>query len=301
MTESKFHSAAAEQAAADILAAFEHPEDLPAKLAHIALAAGGRHVDGYSWGNQLLVALRGYTDAAGFKQWLTFGRCVERGQKAFPILAPIKRQFTATDVDPDTGKETKRRVSYIVGWRDVGVFGLEQTKVINEEKWEAYQGRAADAQRVIERTPFFDAAVRMGFTVHADGRLLDCGAAGCYMPGFDAITLAVENLLVAAHELAHGVDDKLGTLTRRYGQQPDNEIVAELAGSIILQTMGLKGDADLGACYQYIKHYAQGDVIQAAAKLLNRTMAVVQVILQTIEDPDASLPWEGQEAAQDCA
>ena len=298
---SKFHTAAAEEAAARILDQFENPESLPEKLSQMVLAAGGRHCDKYSWGNQLIVAIMGYSDAAGYKQWRNvYGRQVDKGQRGFPILAPIKRSFTATERDPETGAETQRRVTYITGWKDVKVFGEEQTTVCDEAKWERHQGKAAESQRIIEASPLYEAAVRMGAKVAASGHLAAHGILGCYSPTTSEIKLAVENMSTFAHELVHFIDDRLGNLTRRWGQQPDNEIVAELGGAIILTAMGLEHEADLGGCWEYVSRYTtkdEPDPLAAAAKLLNRTLEAVSLILQAIADPAAEFPWTEEEAA----
>ena len=38
-------------------------------VANLFLQGSGKHCDGYSWNNRLLVAMMGYTDTMGFKQW----------------------------------------------------------------------------------------------------------------------------------------------------------------------------------------------------------------------------------------
>jgi len=288
----KFHTEAAQQAADEILRAFQDPDSLPEKLGNVVLHSGGAHSARYSFGNQFLVFIRGYSDAAGYKQWLKYGRQVRKGEKAFPILAPVKRTFTDRD---DEGNETKR--SFIAGWKDVKVFGLEQTDIVDEEKWEKFQGLDAEARETVakvESSPFAEVAHSWGLAWTANGRLIDIGAAGCYTHG-KGIELAVANLSTAAHELVHAADDKLGTITKRYGQQPDNELVAELGGAICLWAMGLKADADLGGCWEYISGYEKGDTLAAANKLLNRTLAAVAAILACL-DGDAP-PWAAEEAA----
>jgi hypothetical protein len=268
--------------AAKILEAFEHPDELPEKLANVVLANTGRHCDRYSWGNQFLVWIAGYSDAAGYKQWLNeYGRQVRKGEKSFAILAPITQSFWATD--EETGEKVKR--TYIKGWRDVRVFGLEQTDVADAAKWEARNAAAEHNRTVVESAPLYTVATEhYGLHVAANGSLAEAGAAGCYISGLDFIQLGVENLATFAHELIHAVDDRLGNLTKRHGQQPDNEIVAELGGAILLTCMGLDHDADLGGCWQYIKSYGGTDPLRAANTLLNRTLDAVHDVLQALDD-----------------
>ena len=296
--ETKFHSQAAADAAAAIINAFRNPDNLPAKLAQVVLAAGGNHSSKYSWGNQFLVIIHGYSDAAGFRQWQDYGRQVRKGSKAFPILAPIKRTFNKDTTGPD-GTIRTERVSYVAGWKDVKVFGLESTDISDPAKWEKFQGRGAASQRIIEAAPFAVLAGRWGFEVKADGHLINRGALGCYSPDTKQLRLAVANLSTWAHELVHLVDDGLGNMVTRYGQQPDNEIVAELGGAILLATIASRpdagveaSDADLGGCWSYISSYGGGDTLQAAAKLLNRTLEAVSYILEALEDE--TIPAPGQ-------
>ena len=230
------------------------------------------------------MALRGHADAAGFKQWRNdYGRQVREGEKAFPILAPIKRSFNKEDEHGVT-----QRISYIVGWKDVKVFGVGQTDVVDQAKADRHEAKAAESQATIEEFAVVKLLQRWGYTVQANGNLI---YAGCYSPDLDVIQLAVENQATAYHEAVHLADDHLGNMTVRYGQQPDNEIVAELGGAIILAALGLEHDADLGGCWRYISGYAKGDTLQAAAKLLNRTLEAVVVILAGIADPSMDCPW----------
>lgn len=287
MAQQKTYTDEARKAADAVLKAFEDTASLPEKLANVVLSVGGRHADNYSWNNQFLVMIHGYTDAAGYKQWVNeYGRQVRKGERAFPILAPVKRTFTATETDAETGEERKVSRSYIVGWKGVAVFGLEQTDVVDSDRWQKRCSAQAEAQAAVEAEPLFAVAQALGLAVNANGHLYAWGAAGCYRPTRQEIELAVENAATWAHELCHAVDDRLGTLNQRYGQQPDNEIVAELGGAILLTAMGREHEADLGGCWEYIKGYSEGgDTLAAAMKLLNRTLDVVSLILRIYNDP----------------
>src|SRR5689334_19781216 len=88
----------AEEAANDILRAFQSPDQLPGALSQVFVR---RKDDSpcrrWSWRNQLIVAVRGYSDARGFRQWEQVGRRVKKGEKAFRILSPV----TGRVVDED--------------------------------------------------------------------------------------------------------------------------------------------------------------------------------------------------------
>jgi N-terminal domain of anti-restriction factor ArdC len=115
-----FHGQA-EAAAQKIVRAFENANSLPKPLAQIFIRRkDSLHSRKWSWGNQLLVILSGYSDARGFRQWREVGRSVKAGEKALFILGPVKRKVK----DKDTGDEKV----IVVGFKGVPVFGLEQTE-----------------------------------------------------------------------------------------------------------------------------------------------------------------------------
>src|SRR4051794_28838859 len=92
----------AEAAAQKVLLAFEDTNSLPKPLAQIFIRRkDAPHCRRWSWGNQLLVILSGFTDARGFNQWQEVGRSVKKGEKAFYILAPVTQKVK----DKATGEE----------------------------------------------------------------------------------------------------------------------------------------------------------------------------------------------------
>jgi hypothetical protein len=204
-----FYSQAAEEAAAKVLDAFRSPETLPKALATIALPTSETHASGYSLRNQLIVWLFGYTDAAGYKQWLKYGRQVRKGEKAFPVLAPVTASFTKWDEE----KKEDVRVTYIKGWKHVKVFGVEQTDIIDQDKWARYSEAAAANEEFLNTLPWTEVARAWDLATSADGNLAKYGVHGCYRHGV-SVEVAVENLSTWAHEIIHAADDRCGTLTK---------------------------------------------------------------------------------------
>jgi hypothetical protein len=260
----------AEAAARKILRAFEDTNSLPKPLARVFIRRKDRpHCRNWSWGNQLLVILHGYTDARGFRQWEQVGRRVKRGEKAFYILAPVTKKL----LDEETGEE---RV-IVVGFRGLPVFGYEQT-----------EGRPLpsgdpDIEKWLESLPLLDVAKQWGLSVGAyygEGM----GFLGRYRYG-KGIDLGVKNLSAWCHELVHAADDRNGKLKER-GQHWRSETVAELGGAVLLEILGYKEEADLGGCWGYVKHYARQEKMgatEACMKVLDRTCAAVGLILDTAE------------------
>lgn len=258
-----------------ILKAFE-AGSVPKALAQTFITCGGRHCDSYSWTNQMLVALGGYSDAMGFKQWLTVGRCVKKGQKATHILAPCTRKID----DPKTGEKK----TIVTGFRVAVVFGLEQTTVVNDELWAKHNKANAEAENRLEALPLRAVADHWGLTVRPyNGK--GSNALGWYRRG-EAIALGVENLATWAHELCHAADFKNGKLVE-HGQHWRSETVAELGGAILMYCLGYETDADVGGAWEYISKYATTakiEPIKACMDVLRRTCEAVELILKTADE-----------------
>ncbi|KKK76799.1 hypothetical protein LCGC14_2860010 [marine sediment metagenome] len=245
-------------------------------LAQTFITCGGRHCDSYSWMNQMLVALGGYSDAMGFQQWLAVGRCVRKGEKATHILAPCVRKIE----DKATG-ETR---SVVTGFRVAIVFGQEQTDIINTDLWAKHNKANEQAEQFLAELPLRAVAEAWSLSVKPyDGR--KASALGWYRRG-EAIALGVENLATWAHELTHASDYRLGHLVE-HGQHWRSECVAELGGAILMYCLGYETEADLGGAWDYISRYAVSakiEPVKACMDVLKRTCEAVELILQTADD-----------------
>ncbi len=265
----------AEAVAQKIVRLFEDAGSLPKPLAQVFIRRRDRpHCRGWSWGNQLLVILNGYSDARGFRQWQEVGRHVKMGERAFLILGPVTKRLR----DEDTGEESV----IVVGFKALPVFGYEQT--------EGQPLRASDPglDRWVNSLPLLDVARGWGLSVGAvDAAWADF--LGRYRKG-KGIELAVKNLSTWCHELVHAADDRNGGL-KETGQHWRSETVAELGAAVLLEILGLEQDADLGGCWEYIKRYAHQErlgVTEACMKVLDRTCAAVGLILDMAEQIQAA-------------
>lgn len=275
---------AAQQLGEKLIEQFKTPLALPKALAQIFVTGvRGRHADNYSWANQLIVALSGYSDSAGYGQWKDMGRQVCKGETGFWIFKPYLK--TITDRDKDSGEE--RRIQIPIGFGSVKVFGLEQTDVVNEELWAKHRPDDGHIREFLDGLPLKNVAEEWGLklTVYngKDGKPL-----GWYRPSSRAIALGVENVATFAHELIHAADDKLGNLkpTNDRAIRQKEEIVAELGGAILLMAMGFEKEADLGGAWNYINSWsgAEGDhekLVRACNSILNRTCKCVALVLET--------------------
>jgi len=268
---SRFHGKA-KDAADKIIGAFQSGT-LPKALAPIFINRPDEDTPcrKWSWSNQLLTALAGYSDARGYRQWQSVGRHVKKGEKSFQILAPMTKKVERKD--EVTGEVTEAIA--VFGFRAVAVFGAEQT-----EGDPLPEPDPAIAEW-LKNLPLAEVAESWGLSVEAyhgqEGRAL-----GKYRRG-QAIALGVENLSTWAHELCHAADFKTGGLTE-LGQHWRSETVAELGGAILLECLGHPVDADRGGCWRYVKAYADAadiEPIKACQRVLGRTCDAVALILDT--------------------
>lgn len=278
----------AKQVAQNILDAFQRG-DVPKALAQVFIH---RTMDcpaaSWSWRNRLITALQGHYDARGFRQWLSVGRTVKRGSRAFYILGPC----TVKAKKDDDARGIEAGDPILIGFRAIPVFGYAQTEGDPLSDAEALEDDVfIDALPLIEVARSWNLTVSTFNGAHAP-RL------GAYKPG-KAIALGVENLSTWAHELIHAADDRRGTLTRKPGQQLDNETVAEFGATILLECLGYTTDSDRGGAYNYIQRYANEhnrSPINVCTDLIERTCACVALILETAEQIQASEPVASDES-----
>jgi antirestriction protein ArdC len=275
----------ARETADRIVSLFQSPNELPAALAPIFVHRKDcSPCRSWSWSNQMLVALAGFSDARGFRQWEQVERHVKKGEKSFRILSPVVR--TAEKMNKETGQLEK--ITWIAGFTTTPVFGLEQTdgKPLEDDP------ASAKYREMLQNLPFREVADAWGISLETYNGA-GARAAGVYRTRESLLTgekshsiaLGVENLSTWAHELMHAADDRLGNLKRDEAISA-REIVAELGGAILLTIVGRTSDADLGGCWQYVRSYCQAenkDPIVACQKLLDRTCKAIVAILETAE------------------
>jgi hypothetical protein len=256
----------AEEAAKQIVEAFQSPNRLPEPLAQVFVHRNdGSPCRSWSWRNQFIVAIHGHSEARGFRQWEQVGRRVQKGEKAFYILSPV----TKLVVDEDTGE--KKRLFY--GVRGTPVFGYDQTEGDPLPK--------IDSQDWLRTLPLREVADEWGLSVESYN-----GSGGLRLGAYskEGIALGVHNLSTWAHELVHAADDRNGSAAG--SPKWKREVVAELGGATLLCLLGQDHDADLGGCWEYVQRYATphgGDLTEICGTLIERTCEAVALILDTAE------------------
>ena len=240
---------------AGIAAEFTASDSIPAYMASAYIRAPGVPCSSWSWGNRLMTALVGRTDdARGYRQWEKVGRHVKRGAKAFPILAPMT-------VRREPKNEGEEATTAVIGFRAVPVFRVQDT-----------EGDPLPEYVPATIPPLASLAkIRYRNTTH--------GEEGSYNTRTGDITLCTEDPAVYLHELMHRYDFK--THEPRDGQDPEQEIVAELGACVLARMYDVERSAENHMAYiaTYAKAKTPAEVGAACLRMADRVMQAIQMIL----------------------
>ena len=209
--------------------------------------------------NRALMFLSGTQDARGYRQWQQVNRYVKKGSKALYILVPYIKK-----VETNAGEQDA-----LYGFGCKGVFAVEDT---DGEELE-YEGIE------LPQLPLMERAEEWGISVKAIPG--NYRFRGSYSPDRKEIALCTKEESVFFHELAHCSHEKVkGSLIM--GQDPLQEIVAELSANALCRIVGKTGEMFLGNGYKYISRYADKLNISAHSaciKVMNDVEKVLNLIL----------------------
>ena len=212
--------------------------------------------------NRTLVFLSGTKDARGFKQWQKVNRFVKKGSKALYIMVPF--------IKKEKDENEKQRLT---GFGCKSVFRVEDTK-----------GEPLEYEQItLPELPLIQRAEEWGISVRAiPGNYNYYGA---YSPKFQTIELATPGEKTFFHELSHAAHEKIvGKL--KTGQNPLQEIIAELSAQALCRIVGKKETDTTGNSYHYIENYAekiQMNPYTACLKVMSETEKVLNIILNKNE------------------
>jgi len=223
--------------------------------------------------NRIVMFLSGTHDARGIRQWNRENRYVTKGSKAFYILVPNIKKTE----DTETGEEKEM----LVGFLARAVFRYEDT-----------DGEALDYEQIeLPDLPLVERAEEWGLQVKAIPG--DYRYKGYYSSSNKVIALATKEECVFFHELAHCAHERIkGDLQK--GQDPIQEIVAELSSQALCRIVGKTADTYLGNSYRYIEAYAERLNITpytACLKVMSETEKVLNLIVKGGEN-SIDLPAE---------
>ncbi|MGB9793066.1 MAG: ArdC-like ssDNA-binding domain-containing protein [Thermacetogeniaceae bacterium] len=262
-----------------LLAIFESG-DLPAAVARTLIQpvpGYEKPSDKWSLGNKILMLLAGTEDARGFRQWQEVGRRVKKGAKAFYILAPRTKKVKKRVVDPDTGEEREEEQTVLIGFKDIPVFRYEDTEG---------EPLPQPDYRPPEPPPLYEVARKFGVKeityTPFDGR---CYGFYTWGPGGKKIGLHTHDVITWFHELGHTVHGTFRTL--KGGQDPEQEIVAEVFAATMCEYFGIRGYH--WHAWEYVKAYS-GREPQKALKAVFRVLSDVEECLRRV--------WEVQKGQE---
>ena len=211
--------------------------------------------------NRTLMFIAGTADGRGYKQWLKVNRYVKKGSKALYILVPyIKKE------ENDEGEELERLVGFLVR----AVFRYEDT-----------DGEALEYEQVeMPDLPLIERAEQWGIKIKAIPG--NYRYKGYYSSDSKVIALATKEECVFFHELAHCAHERIkGDL--KVGQDPSQEIVAELSSQVLCRIVGKTADKYFGNSYRYIEGFAERLNITpytACLKVMTEAEKVLTLILK---------------------
>jgi hypothetical protein len=216
--------------------------------------------------NRTAMFLSGTMDARGFKQWQQVNRHVKKGAKAVHILVPV---FKKAD---DSSEDSK----ILTGFTAKPVFRVEDTI-----------GEPLEYKQIeLPELPLLDRAREWGLNVRAIPG--NPSRWGYYNPVKMEIGLATSDESTLFHELAHHADKLIkGKLNK--GQDPLQEVTAELAAATLCRLVGKQSDS-LGNSYKYIADYAVKLKMSAHSvclRVMSDTEKILNLILGNICESDS--------------
>jgi hypothetical protein len=230
--------------------------------------------------NRILMFVAGTADARGYKQWGKANRYVKKGSKGFHILVPCMKKVE----DEKTGEEMEALVGFVCR----PVFRYEDT----DGEPLAYE------QIQLPELPLLERAREWGLRVRAIPGNYRCY--GYYSSGRKEIALATPEEKTFYHELAHAAHDKILKGLKK-GQDPLQEIVAELSAQALCHLVGRKADDSLGNSFRYIESYAEKAHLTphgACLKVMTQTEKVLKLILKKSGKPSAPMIEAAGEAVE---
>ena len=236
--------------------------DIPEAVAYSMFPIPNLPCSNWSLINRTLVFISGSMDARGIKQWNSVNRFVRAGSKAIYILVPFIR-----NVEDDLGENQHR----LLGFAVAPVFRVQDTDGGEPLEYENIE--------VPDDLPLMDIAHEWGISIKAVPG--NYKYYGFYAPGRKEISIATSQEVVFFHELAHAGHHIIkGNL--RNGQDPLQEIVAELTASALALMVGKSIEDTTGNSYRYIQKYAEQlnmGVHSACLTVLSDTEKILNLII----------------------
>jgi hypothetical protein len=240
----------------------------------------------YSFNNTVLILMQlpDATKVAGFNTWKQLQRCVNKGEKAISILAPLR--YKQEVEDPKTGDTTQQ--FGIRGFKKVSVFDISQTsgQDLLEPPVSPLHG---DDQGLFKQLQHFSDHRGWSVKVEPLGGANGVCRFGTRQIGIDPKLSPLHRAKTLAHEIAHSLLHEEAQYNEHRG---DLELEAESVAFIVLDHFGLdSGDYSFGyvASWQTDK-----DAIAQLQKVGQRIQGAAKQIIDTLELSQSSSELEYQ-------
>jgi len=210
--------------------------------------------------NRTLMFLSGTMDARGYRQWQQANRYVKKGSKGIYIIVPYLKVVK---------DEFEERKFALTGFGAKAVFRAEDT-----------DGQSLEYENIeLPDVPLMARAEEWGISVRAIPG--NYQYLGYFSVDRKEIAIATSQECVFFHELAHCAHSILkGNF--KSGQEPLQEIVAELSSQALAIMVGKSAEDTVGNCYRYIQKYADQLKMSphsACLKVMSETEQVLNLIL----------------------
>jgi hypothetical protein len=226
--------------------------------------------DSWSFLNRLIMFCYGTEDARGFRQWNQAGRRLKKGTKAIYITVPGKVKTKNKKTNENDEEDEEERIIYMAK----PVYRFEDTT-----------GEPREEDGFKPNIPANLAQVAEGLGLEVQAKRFTGDTYGYFSADKKEIALMSPELDVFLHELAHTVDHEINGHLKR-GQQPDQEIVAELSAEVVAYLLGHRLN---GRSRDYISGYSGGSWKPVFA-LLDRVQKVVSYILNKAQIKERAAP-----------
>lgn len=210
--------------------------EAPQAIAKVVLTCPDMPSAKWTLSNRLLAFVQTLeTDCRGYKQWEKVDRHVKKGAHAAFIIRPntIKKK------DEENGEEK----TVCTGFGCLPVFPMSET-----------QGKSLPELTPKEPPALMDVASKLNLNV--DYQAFGGMYFGFYKGTENQIVLSTHEEQVFFHELAHAAHERVLGHELKVGQDPKQEIVAELCACVLARLYGKK-TANEGSTYTYITNYTK--------------------------------------------
>lgn len=267
-----------------ILNAFESG-DIPQAVAIAGFPMADVPSADWSFFNRTIQSISGTADARGYRQWLSVKRNVKKGAKAVYILSPCLNKKRDEESNSNSKSSKENQANHIIFFKATPVFRVEDT-----------EGEPVKYENIeLPEFPLIERAEEWGINVKAVSG--NHRYYGYYSPDLKEIAMATPSEKTFFHELSHAADHIIrGRLDR--GQEPLQEITAELSAQALARIAGKSIVDTTGNSYRYIKSYAEKLNIsahKACLTVLADTEKILNLILYGNRDNGNDITYEQQQ------